>query len=280
MIRALGRALGTEFRQREEEHVVDYADPLGEFVDRVRNVYLPTYVANLDRRDIGRVVPGFPLTFDPDQINTSAETAARFLRAVDEGPVERRPTSFGLPRDRPKGRCPIFDRPTSKGRLPFLDEGPLGVAAAGLLALDLGWPEERLGFRSRLEYFDVSAYGPQDDPMTKGQLVVAAETKWKQPEVQELIEDIQECGGIGAHQRETCAVTLRRRSGNHHNKYRGLIKLRPQLLWLVGPEERHVFRLQYKGSKRVVLESDTEEALRCDALHATPAVRSLAEAAP
>jgi hypothetical protein len=59
-----------------------------------------------------------------------------------------------------------------------------------------------------------------------------------------------------------------------------LIKLRPQILWLVGPEERHVFRLEYKGSKRVVLVSETEEALRCDALHATPAVRNLAEAAP
>lgn len=254
----------------KEAYVVVVVDPLAEFVERVRNIYLPTYIANLNQRSIDRVVPGLPLSFNPDEIKTSAETAAGFLRAVDEGPVERRPTSLGLPRDRPKGRCPIFDRPTSKGRLPFLNEGPLDVAAAGLLALDLGWPEERLGFRSRLEYFDISAYGPQDDPMMKDQLVVAAETKWKQSQVDELVEDIMHCGGVGAHERETCEVTVRRRSGNHHNKYRGLIKLRPQLLWLIGPEERHVFRVQYKGSKRVVLVSETEEALRCDVTPATP----------
>ena len=169
---------------------MDHADPLAEFVERVRNVYLPTYVANLDRRYIGRVVPGLPLSFNPDEIKTSAETAAGFLRAVDEGPVERRPTSFSLPKDRPKGRCALFDRPTSKGRLPFLNEGPIDVAAAGLLALDLGWPEERLGFRTRPEYFDISAYGPQDDPMTKDHLVIAGETNWKQSEVDELVEDI------------------------------------------------------------------------------------------
>jgi hypothetical protein len=239
--------------------------PLSEFVDRVRNIYLPTYVANLDQKYIDRVVPGLPLSFNPDEIKTSAETAAAFLRAVDEGPVERRPTSFGLPKDRPKGRCPLFDRPTSKGRLPFLNEGPLDVAAAGLLALDLGWPEERLGFRSRSEYFDISAYGPQDDPMTKDQLVIAAETKWKQPEAEELRRDLEYCGGLGAHEKETCEVT-RRLGGraNHHNKYRGLVKLHPQFLWLIGPEQRHVFRVKYEGSKRVVLAPETEDALRFD----------------
>ncbi len=243
---------------------MDYADPLAEFVERVRNVYLPTYVAHLDRRYIGRVVPGLPLSFDPDEIKTSAETAAGFLRAVEEGPVERRPTSFGLPKDRSKGRCPLFDRPTSKGRLPFLNEGPIDVAAAGLLALDLGWPQEQLGFRSRLGYFDISAYGPQDDPTMKNQLVIAGETKWKQSEVSQLMEDLPQCGGLGAHDKETCSVTLKRRSGNHHNKCRGLIKLRPQFLWLIGPQQRHVFRLQYKGSKRVVLIPEPEDALRCD----------------
>ena len=258
--------------------MVDYADPLAEFVERVRNVYLPTYVANLDRRYIGRVVPGHPLSFNPDEIETSAETAAGFLRAVEEGPVERRPTSFGLPKDRRKGRCPFFDRPTSKGRLPFLNEGPIGVAAAGLLALDLGWPEERLGFRSRPASFDISAYGPQDDPMMENQLVIAGMAKWKQSEVRELVEDIPECGGLGAHDEETCSVTLRRQSGNHHSTYRGLIKLRPSFLWLIGPEERHVFRLQFKGSKRVVLVPEHEDALRCDVASYMPeaTVRALA----
>ena len=252
--------------------MVDYVDPIAEFVERVRNVYLPTFVANLDRRYIGRVVPGFPLSFDPDEIKTSAETAAGFLRAVEEGPVERRPTSFGLPKDRRKARCPLFDRPTSKGRLPFLNEGPIDVAAAGLLALDLGWPEERLGFRSRLGYFDISAYGPQDDPMMKNRLVIAGVAKWKQSEVRELAEDNPECGGLGAHEKETCSITLKRRSGNHHNAYRGLIKLRPQFLWLIGPQERHVFRLQYKGSKRVVLIPEPEDALRCDVASDMPGV--------
>ena len=251
---------------------MDHADPLAEFVERVRNVYLPTYIANLDRRYIGRVVPGLPLSFNPDEIKTSAETAAGFLRAMEEGPVERRPTSFGLPKDWPKGRCALFDRPTSKGRLPFLNKGPLDVAAAGLLALDLGWPEERLGFRTRPEYFDISAYGPQDDPMTKDQLVIAGETNSKQSEVDELVEDIPECGGLGTHDKEKCSVTLRRRSGNHHNKYRGLVKLRPQFLWLIGPDERHVFRLEYKGSKRVVLVPEPEDALRCDVAADMPGV--------
>ncbi|HET6712604.1 MAG TPA: hypothetical protein VFI59_02710 [Actinomycetota bacterium] len=259
---------------------MDHADPLAEFVERVRNVYLPTYIANLDRRYIGRVVPGLPLSFNPDEIKTSAVTAAGFLRAVEEGPVERRPTSFGLPKDWPKGRCALFDRPTSKGRLPFLNEGPLDVAAAGLLALDLGWPEERLGFRTRPEYFGISAYGPQDDPMTKDQLVIAGETKWKQSEVDELVEDIPECSGLGAHDKEKCSVTLRRRSGNHHNKYRGLVKMHPQFLWLIGPDERHVFRLEYRGSKRVVLVPEPEDALRCDVAADMPGVTVPASAPP
>lgn len=241
-----------------------YADPLAEFVDRVRNVYLPTFAAALAQRHPDRVKPDLPLTFDPDEIKTSAETAAGFLRAVDEGPVQRRPTSFGLPRDRRKGRCPIFDKPTSKGRLPFLNEGPLDVAAAGRLAQSLGWPDERLGFRSAYEYFDITAYGPQDNPMTRDRLVIAAETKWKQPEVEELVDDIAHCGGLGAHDKKTCAVTLRLGGRpNHHNKYKGLIKLRPRLLWLIGPARRHVFRLQYEDAKIVVLVPDTEDALRC-----------------
>ena len=46
---------------------------------------------------------------------------------------------------------PIFEHPDKETRIGFLNEGPLDVAAAGPLILDLGRPREHLGFRSCLD---------------------------------------------------------------------------------------------------------------------------------
>jgi hypothetical protein len=115
---------------------------------------------------------------------------------------------------------------TSPRRTKLRRESFLEIAAVGMLVLRYGWPAKRLRFQSTGHAFDLLGYADE----AWSEVVVAGEAKLTQMEAVALSESLKVCGTRGDHREESC-TQLR----NHHRKYAGLLKYRPQILWIVGP---------------------------------------------
>jgi hypothetical protein len=98
-----------------------------------------------------------------------------------------------------------------------------------MLALRYGWPVERLRFQPPGWALDFLAY--VDDDWDQSEVAIAGEAKQRQSEAVELSASPEVCGERGEHLEADCTERP-----NHHRKYLGLLKYRPRILWIVGPE--------------------------------------------
>lgn len=154
-----------------------------------------------------------------------------FLDALDAGVVtisQHRLLGFTVA----GGGCihPFGDQDTKLYREVFFT-----VAAAGMLALEFGWPNERLRFEPKraagkptgLHWaFDLVAYA--DDGRRR--VALACETKKSGAEAKSLLADVQQCCARGRHPDHGSG-----REQNHHRKYRGLVEHRPSHFWIIEP---------------------------------------------
>jgi hypothetical protein len=200
------------------------------------------------------------------------------LAAIDEGVVEV--TSEGdltLGGTTPDG---IFETKGFKSETPrrmgIRPESFLEVAAVGMLAVRYNWPLERLRFQSPGWAFDLLAYA--DDEWSE--VTIAGEAKLKQRDADALSASLKICSERGDHEIGDCDQTR-----NHHKKYEGLLKFRPDILWIVGPEAFAgvdpdlVFRVQVGKGGVSRLRRVEASKLRYEALTArtaSPGVRAAA----
>jgi hypothetical protein len=193
--------------------------------ERVVDQYLPDWCAS-------RVQPFDPSNFvTPDWSFLTPGIARWVLSAIDEGVVEA--TSDGnlwLGGATPDG---IFETKGSRHVPP--EERPVGirpesfleVAAVGMLAVRYRWPRERLRFQSPGWAFDFLAYA--DDEWSE--VAVAGEAKLAQKDAVKLSTSLKACVERGPHEEADCDEPR-----NHHKKCAGLLKFRPSILWIFGPE--------------------------------------------
>lgn len=59
----------------------------------------------------------------------------------------------------------------------------------------------------------------------------------------QLVDDISACGKLGKHLEADCPIPSTNRRVNHHRKYQGLLEHRPSLLWVLGPKDEVVYRI-------------------------------------
>jgi hypothetical protein len=192
--------------------------------ERVLGQYLPLWCSASSQPR-----PLDPLAFiAPDWSFLTPGLAHWFLIAIDEGAVEvtsdgdfMRGSSYseGIFEHGPKAVSP---RPMKLRRESFFE-----IAAVGMLAVRYGWPVERLRFQSPGWAFDFLAY--VDDAWSE--VAIAGEAKRLQRDAVALSASLKVCGGRGRHDEADCAEPR-----NHHRKYMGLLKFRPRILWIVGPE--------------------------------------------
>jgi hypothetical protein len=194
--------------------------------DRVVRQYHPAWCAAPYHKQ-----PFDPSAFVDDWDFLTPGLAHWFLLAIDEGVVEV--TSHGDISDR-RGSAytdGIFETAGRKDDVPrrtkVRQESFFEVAAVGMLAVRYGWPAEQLTFQPERGSLDFAAY--DDEAWSK--VTIAGEAKRSQPDAIALSESLEVCGGRGNHLEADCTE-----HENHHRKYVGLLKLRPRIFWIVGPE--------------------------------------------
>jgi hypothetical protein len=98
-----------------------------------------------------------------------------------------------------------------------------------MLAVRYRWPADRLRFQPPGWALDFLAYVDEDwDP---SEVAIAGEAKQLQSDALKLSASLEVCGERGLHDEADCTELK-----NHHRKYLGLLKYRPRILWIVGPE--------------------------------------------
>lgn len=190
--------------------------------DRVLREYLPAWCAASWQPQ-----PLDPSAFRPDQDWSflTPGLAHWFLLAIDEGVVEASEGAFrrGTWSERifeqhgPKGVSP---RPTRLRRESFFE-----IAAVGMLAVRYRWPLERLRFQQ--EGWSMDFLTCADAKWSD--VVIAGEAKRLQREAVALGASLEVCAALGDH--ADCSQPR-----NHHKKYEGLLKFRPRIFWIVGPQ--------------------------------------------
>lgn len=222
--------------------------------------------AEVRERVLGRYLPGWcaaqktavdASVLTPDWSFLTDGVARWFLAAIDQDVVAIVDGWPVLPDGR---RTYLFEKPNGKAKL--YREGFLEVAAAGVLAQRFGWPSELLSFQSprtarasRPWAYDLIAYVDE----TRETVRIAAEIKWRDKDVLDLLKALQSCCERGPHNEETCPE----RRHSHHRKYQGLLDYEPRILWLVGPDEfedepRLIFRV--RGTESGFVELTPAEA--------------------
>ena len=188
---------------------------------RVLDEYLPAWCSSPSRPD-----PLDPTAFRAqDWLFLTPGLAYWFLVAMENG-VKVEGGDFKLGDSWSEGIFEHGSTDTSPRRTKLRRESFLEIAAVGMLVLRYGWPAKRLRFQSSGYAFDFLGYA--DDAWSE--VVVAGEAKLSQEEAVALSESLKVCGTRGDHREEGC-TQLR----NHHRKYAGLLKHRPRILWIVGP---------------------------------------------
>ena len=138
---------------------------------------------------------------------------------MSDGDVRRGNSwSEGIFEHGPKG----VPRPMKLRKESFLE-----IAAVGMLAVRYGWPSDRLRFQSPGWAFDFLAY--VDDAFSE--VAIAGEAKLLQEDALGFSASLKVCGGRGDHPEADCTQPR-----NYHRKYAGLLKSRPRILWIIGPE--------------------------------------------
>lgn len=194
--------------------------------ERVVREYLPTWCASHWRPH-----PLDPKAFvKPDWSFLTPGLAYWFLVAIDNGVVKVIQGDFSRGSSWSEG---VFEQAGSK------DDSPRGtklriesffeIAAAGMLVLRYGWPVERLAFQPKGLALDFLAYA--DDGWPDSEVVIAGEAKRLQRDALALSASLDVCVKRGPHEEADCTERQ-----NHHRKYIGLLKFRPRILWIVGPE--------------------------------------------
>jgi hypothetical protein len=192
--------------------------------DRVLDQYLPAWCAAPYQPE-----PYDPSAFvSPDWSFLTPGLAHWFLIAMDKGVVEVSEGAFKLGNSWSEG---IFEQAGPKGVSPrptkLRKESFFEIAAVGMLAVRYGWPVERLRFQPPGWALDFLAYA--DDEWSE--VVIAGEAKRLQRDAIALSASLEVCGALGPHDEADCTEPK-----NHHRKYLGLLKFRPRILWIVGPE--------------------------------------------
>jgi hypothetical protein len=190
--------------------------------DRVVKQYLPAWCASAARPE-----PLDPSAFvSPDWSFLTPGLADWFLRAIDERVVEVSDGGFRRGHHWSEG---IFEHgPKADPRpMKLRKESFIEIAAVGILATRYCWPLERLRFQSATWAFDFLAYGDE----AWSEVTIAGEAKLDQKDAVRLSASLAACGRRGDHSEADCSEPR-----NHHRKYIGLLKERPRIVWIAGPE--------------------------------------------
>jgi hypothetical protein len=214
------------------------------FEDRVLNDLLPAFC---NARGWG--LEGFRREWD----RIGDRDAEDFLRGLDAGLVDHRERGlYRAPRSTAseqffwQGRVNVVPRTITLWAEPIIT-----VAVLARLHFDLGWPKHLLGTQSPGWAFDVTAYQPLD---LKNEHI-ACEVKKSVSEVHQLVELMVHFG------QNQPAGELGGPKKNAYRKVKALRERRPPLFWAVGPNESHVFRMDY-DRERVMFEQTSGQELR------------------
>jgi len=214
------------------------------FEDRILNDLLPAFC---NGREFG--LEGFRKEWD----RIGDREAEDFLRGLDAGLVDHRGRGlYRAPRGTAseqffwQGRVNVVPRTITLWAEPIIT-----VAVLARLHFDLGWPKHLLGTQSPGWAFDVTAYLPSDSTSE----YIACEVKKSVSEVHQLVEFMVHFG------QNQPAGEFGGRKENAYRKVKALRKRRPPLFWAVGPNESHVFRMDY-DPERVMFKETSDEELR------------------
>jgi hypothetical protein len=214
------------------------------FEDRVLNDLLPAFC---NARGWG--LEGFRREWD----RIGDRDAEDFLRGLDAGLVEhvgrglyRAPRSTASEQFFWSGRVNVEPRPVTLWAEPIIT-----VAVLTRLHFDLGWPKHRLGTQSPGWAFDVTAYQPPDLDSEH----IACEVKKSPSELEQLVAFMARFG------RNQPSDELRGPKLNAYRKVRSLRLRRTPLVWAVGPNKSHVFRMAYNG-ELVIFKPTSNQELR------------------
>jgi hypothetical protein len=115
----------------------------------------------------------------------------------------------------------------------FARESVVVAGAVADLQIDYGYPPDRIWIETKHGTFDLAVHlGPSEsDPM-----LIAGEAKRSERLADELVAEIRDCARRGAHEGSECPH-------RQHVKYVGLVRIRPQFLWVLSPRQRHAFEV-------------------------------------
>ncbi len=224
---------------------------LGEFFDRVRHEWLPSFCS-------ARAPEYQPEGFDEKTLDRIGRFDAHwFLNAIGAGLVEEKGGFFSAPKSAAKEQ--IFwqgnrnDRPR---KLTLWAEPIITIGACARLREEYEWPEDCIGMQSKYPWpFDLVCY-----PLGTDQEIVACEVKKSSAEINKLIE----------HMQTYCNVDLPKdepKNSVEKNAYRKVMGIRrswPTLFWALGPNGAgHCFKIgRIHGSERFSMNKVDEKELQ------------------
>ncbi|RYH31539.1 MAG: hypothetical protein EON54_21265 [Alcaligenaceae bacterium] len=218
---------------------------LEKFRHRVLEEWLPEYCADPARQYS-------PEGFRLHSLRLSAMDARDCMRAIDGGVVElTAPGRFKARRG--TATEPLFwegARKTTPRPITFWLEPAITFAALARLHFDYGWPVDLLANQPRTWAFDLAAHNRASPNSYR----ILGEIKKSESEAERLVQDLKRAGS---------ASTTETILPNSARKWDALVRLRPSLLWIVGPSGfSKVYRCDFSELSTVRLEESGMDALR------------------
>jgi hypothetical protein len=181
-----------------------------------------------------------PSAFRVRSLDLTPFEAAGFMYALDFHLVEI-DEGAGIVWPRMHERlCPFHEGRSRDGRPPginFARECFATVAAAVHLHAEYGWPVDNIVLgSSRASRFDLGLF--TDD--CERDLVLAGEVKSGASGITYLLNQVRSCASEPRHLEDI------HKNRDPHRKFEGLLRDRPQLLWLIAPATDEMLVVQYE----------------------------------